>query len=127
MMGFCVPHFWSVHCRVEMKYTSHLNGDSKPYFHPRMVERIGMFFVSSVYIPGSLTSASCPSFTKPAAWPSRTTSFAPFLISFLWRVKRYERISFWLGSVHSMMSMNWPFAQSSSPIDAPPVVRGEPE
>ena len=35
MIGFCVPHFWSVHCRVEMKYTSHLNGDSKPYFHPR--------------------------------------------------------------------------------------------
>src|SRR4051812_45025637 len=116
MIGFCVPHFWSFHCRVEMKYTSHLNGDSNPYFHPRMVDRIGMFLVSSVYMPGVFTSASWPSFTNPAAWPSRTTSLAPFLISFLWRVKRYERISFWLGSVHSMMSMNWPFAQSISPM-----------
>ena len=69
MIGFCVPHFWSVHCRVEMKYTSPLNGDSKPYFQPRMVERIGMLLVSSVYMPGILTSASCPSLTNAGRLP----------------------------------------------------------
>src|SRR5262249_8075239 len=116
MIGFCVPHFWSVHCRVEMKYTSHLNGDSKPYFHPRMVDRIGMFLVSSVYMPGSLTSASWPSLTNPAACPSRTMSLAPFLISFLCRVNRWARISCWLGSVHSIMSMNCPLIQLPSPM-----------
>src|SRR5262249_32614514 len=104
--------------RVEMKYTWHLNGDSNPYFHPRIVERMGKLWVSSVYMPGSFTSASCPSLTNAAACPSRTTSFAPFLISFLCRVNRCARISFWLGSVHSIMSMNWPFAQSSSPMTA---------
>jgi hypothetical protein len=83
MTGFCVPHFWSVHWRVLMKYTSALNGDSNPYFHPRMVDRMGMFLVSRVYVPGPFTSASWPSLTNAAAWPSRTISLAPFLISFL--------------------------------------------
>src|SRR6187200_3306601 len=103
MTGFDVPHFWSVHWRVLMKYTSALNGDSNPYFHPRMVDRIGMFLVSRVYVPGVLTSASCPSRTNAAACPSRTINLAPFLISFLNRVNRYARISFCDGSVHSMM------------------------
>ena len=71
-----------------MKYTSHLNGDSNPYFQPRIVERIGKLLVSRVYIPGPFTSASFPSLTNAAACPSRTTSLAPFLISFLYRVNR---------------------------------------
>src|SRR4051794_17709379 len=102
MMGFCVPHFWSVHWRVGVKYTSHLNGDSNPYFHPRMVDRMGKLWVSRVYMPGSFTSASWPSLTNPAACPSRTMSLAPFLISLslLLRMNLWARMSFWLGSVH---------------------------
>src|SRR5262249_54404621 len=125
MTGFWVPHFWSVHWRVEMKYTSHLKGDSNPYFQPRMVERIGRFLVSRVYIPGVFTSASWPSLTNAAACPSRTISFAPFLISLLCRGNRWARISFWLGSVHSMMSMNWPETHSRSPMMSLREVRGD--
>ena len=77
-----VPHLRSVNLRVEMKYTSALNGLLKPYFHPRSVVRMGMFWVVSSYVPGLYTSASLPSFTKAAIWPSRTTSLAPYLISF---------------------------------------------
>jgi len=43
-----VPHLRSVNLRVEMKYTSALNGLSKPYFHPFSVARIGRFCVVSV-------------------------------------------------------------------------------
>ena len=77
-----VPHFRSVNLRVETKYTSALNGLLKPYFQPRSVVRIGRFCVVSLYVPGLNTSASWPSFTKTAIWPSRTTSLAPYLISF---------------------------------------------
>ena len=42
-----VPHFKSVNLRVEMKYTSALNGLLKPYFHPLGVVRMGMFCVVS--------------------------------------------------------------------------------
>src|SRR5439155_15455969 len=98
MIGFWVPHFWSVHWRVLMKYTSHLNGDSNPYFHPSRVERMGMFFVSRVYIPGPFTSASCPSLTNAAGCPPRTISLARVLIWFLWRVDGGGRIRLWLGS-----------------------------
>jgi hypothetical protein len=59
-----------------------LNGLLKPYFQPRSVDRIGMFCVVSSCVPGLYTSASLPSFTKAAICPSRTTSFAPYLISF---------------------------------------------
>jgi hypothetical protein len=48
MTGFCVPHLRSVNRRVLAKYTSALNGDSKPYFQPLSVDRIGMFWVCSV-------------------------------------------------------------------------------
>ncbi len=81
MIGFWVPHFMSVNWRVLTKYTSALNGDWKPYFQPFSVERIGMFFVCSVYVPGGKTSAICPSLTKTAVCDSRTISFAPILIS----------------------------------------------
>ena len=60
-----------------------LKGELKPYFQPFSVERIGMFSVCSVYMPGLYTSASCPSLTKQAACPSRTVSLAPILISLL--------------------------------------------
>src|SRR2546421_269175 len=46
MTGFWVPHFLSVHCRVETKYTSALNGELNPYFHPLMVLKMGRFWVS---------------------------------------------------------------------------------
>ena len=41
MIGFFVPHLRSVNTRVDTKYTSALNGELKPYFQPRSVERIG--------------------------------------------------------------------------------------
>ena len=41
-----------------------------------------MFCVVSSCVPGLNTSASLPSLMKTATWPSRTTSFAPYLISF---------------------------------------------
>jgi hypothetical protein len=82
MTGFWVPHFMSVNCRVLTKYTSALNGEWNPYFQPLIVDRIGMFFVSSVYVPGGNASAMVPSLTKTATCDSRTTSLAPILISF---------------------------------------------
>jgi hypothetical protein len=83
MMGFLVPHFRSVNWRVATKYTSALNGLSKPYFHPLSVDRTGMFSVVSVYVPGANTSATRPSSTNTAAWPGRTISLAPLFISLL--------------------------------------------
>ncbi len=47
-----VPHFRLVNLRVEQKYTSALKGDSKPYFQPFSVARMGMFCVVSVCVPG---------------------------------------------------------------------------
>ncbi len=41
-----------------------------------------MFWVVSVYVPGTNTSAIVPSLTKTAVCPSRTMSLAPILISF---------------------------------------------
>src|SRR5215510_13010354 len=67
---------------------------------------MGRFCVVSVYVPGPKTSASLPSFTKTAVCPSRTISFAPFLISCARTGKRQTRMS-WLSSNHSMISMNW--------------------
>ncbi len=58
MTGFCVPHLRSVNCRVLTKYTSALNGDSKPYFQPFSLDRIGMFCVCSVYMPGGKASVT---------------------------------------------------------------------
>ena len=46
--------------RVFTKYTSALKGDSKPYFHPRSVVRIGMLSVASVCLPGPNVSPNCP-------------------------------------------------------------------
>lgn len=43
---------------------------------------------SNQHIPGSKTSATCPSLTKTARCPGRTVSLAPILISLLWRSKR---------------------------------------
>ncbi len=81
MTGFCVPHFMSVNWRVVTKYTSALNGESKPYFQPFSVDSSGMFWVCRVYVPGWKTSAMRPSLTKTAVCDSRTTSLAPILIS----------------------------------------------
>ena len=82
-----VPHFRSVKMRVLKKYTSALKGESKPYFQPLRVVRMGMFWVFSSYMPGPKTSATWPlpnwpSLTMTASWPSRTVSLAPILISF---------------------------------------------
>jgi len=48
MIGFWVPHFKSVNCRVLKKYTSALNGELKPYFHPWSVLSTGRFCVVRV-------------------------------------------------------------------------------
>src|SRR5215831_3224712 len=61
-------------------------------------------------------SASWPSFTKAAFWPSRTVSFAPILISLSRRGKRYARRSLLDGSVHSMMSISSPLSLSQRPM-----------
>ncbi len=118
MTGFAVPHFMSVNCRVVTKYTSALNGESKPYFQPLRVDRIGMFWVWRVYVPGVNTSAIWPSLTNTAVWDSRTTSLAPILISLSWRGKRHTMVSR-LSSVHSTMSMNSPRIASSRPTSDP--------
>src|SRR5215510_12441501 len=91
--GLGVPHFMSVNWRVLTKYTSALNGEWKPYFQPLRVDRIGMFWVSRVYVPGGYASAIVPSLTNTATWDSRTTSFAPILISFSYRGKRHTIVS----------------------------------
>jgi hypothetical protein len=65
-----------------------LNGELKPCAHDFSIVRIGMFWVLRVCSPGPNTSAICPSFTKMAACPSRTVSFAPILISLLFTGNR---------------------------------------
>src|SRR5262249_18979877 len=119
MIGFDVPHFWSVQRFVEMKYTSALNGDSKPYGQLRIVLRIGRFGALSPYMPGPNTSASLPWVTEAAAWPSPTGSLAPYLISLLYRGKRYAITWLSSGSVHWMMSMNSPRSLSNMGANLP--------
>jgi hypothetical protein len=58
--GFGVPHFRSVIWRVETKYTSALNGLSKPCFHPASVLSTGRLRLSRVNVPGPKTSATFP-------------------------------------------------------------------
>src|SRR5258706_4400931 len=112
-----VPHFKSVNFLVLTKYTSALNGDSKPYFQPLSVARIGMFCVVSVYMPGLYTSASWPSLMNTAICPSRTVSLAPYLISLFIRSKRYTR-ALVESSSHSTISINSPvsFFQRSTMV-----------
>ena len=81
--GFGVPHLQSASWRVLTKYTSALNGESKPYFQPASVESTGRLRVSSRYCPGPNTSATLPWCTNTACWPGRTISWAPYLI-WLW-------------------------------------------
>src|SRR5690606_28285444 len=118
MTGFCVPHLKSVNCRVLTKYTSALNGESKPYFQPLSVDRIGMFRVCRVNVPGGNASAICPSLTKTATWDSRTISFAPILISLSCLGKRHTMVSR-LSSSHSMMSTNSPRIMLRKAIEHP--------
>ncbi|CPU67468.1 Uncharacterised protein [Mycobacteroides abscessus] len=106
-----------------------MNGELNPCFQPCSVDRIGRFLVSSVYVPGPNTSASRPSLTKTALCPSRTTSFAWFLISLPWRGKRQMIVSR-LSSRNSTMSISWPRSFSMKLIRTPSLVvrdgRGQP-
>ena len=45
MMGFCVPHLKLLNRVVLIKYTSHLNGEEKPYSQLCKVVRIGKLLV----------------------------------------------------------------------------------
>ncbi len=124
-MGFMVPHLRSVNWRVFTKYTSALKGELNPYFQPLSVARIGRFLVSSVYVPGPNTSATAPSFTKTADWPSRTTSFAPVLISFWCRSNRYTSV-FCEESSHSTMSISSPASFFQMSMRPPLPLGGKP-
>src|SRR5258708_28329837 len=93
MIGFAGDHLVPVNKRVLTKYTSALNGDSKPYFQPFNVERIGILSVVSDHSPGPNVSPNWPRYTNCATCDSRTISFAPRLISFWVSGCRYEMVS----------------------------------